>query len=163
MEETSSEEPAAPPAARGGPPIVVLAILGLNLAVSGFTLFQVMGKAHARTAAAAPAPGPPRREVVGPLVTIDPFVVNLDEPGNPRYLKIQLQVEMLDGAATRLFEKNKTLIRDELLGYLSGLKLESTLGADNKQKIRAELERRVGDLVGDGRVRRIVFVEFVVQ
>jgi len=114
-------------------------------------------------AAPAPATERPRREVFGPLVMLDPFVVNLNEPGSPRYLKIQLQVELLDGAAVKTFEKSKTLVRDDLLSYLSGLTMAETLGAENKNHIRGELESRVGELVGEGRVRRIVFADFVVQ
>jgi flagellar FliL protein len=158
---TDDENAEAPTPPRARPPIVLLALLAVNIAISAFILMKVM------SGCAAPAPhqepGPPRREVVGPMVALDPFVVNLDEPGSPRYLKVQLQMEMVNGGAVKVFEKNKTLVRDELLGYLSGLKVASTLGAENKSRIRDELEGKVAELIGEDRVRRIVFVEFVVQ
>jgi flagellar FliL protein len=122
-----------------------------------------MGAKPAHATTEAHDPGPPRREVVGPMVVLDPFVVNLDEPGAPRYLKVTVQMEMVNGAAVKVFEKNKTLIRDELLGYFSGLKVASTLGAENKTQIRDQLEHKVAELIGEDRVRRIVFAEFVVQ
>jgi flagellar protein FliL len=163
-DEPSEENHEAPAAPKSKPPIVLIALLAINLGVSGFTLFKVMGASAPHPVPAAHAePGPPKREVIGPLVSLDPFVVNLDEPGSPRYLKVQLQMEMVNGGAVKVFEKNKTLIRDELLGYLSGLKVASTLGAENKNQIRSQLETKVSELIGTERVRRIIFNEFVVQ
>ena len=101
--------------------------------------------------------------MTGPLITLDPFVVNLNEPGSSRYLKVQLQVEVANGAAAKSFEKSKQLIRDDLLSYLSGLKVADTLGAESKDKIRDELQAAVGEVIGEDRVHRVVFIEFVVQ
>ena len=146
------------------PPKLVLGLLAANLGVSAFILVKVMGgQAHATPHEPPPPHDAVRKEVVGPLVALDPFVVNLDESGTPRYLKVQLQVEMKDGGAVKALERNKTLVRDRLLGYFSGLKLSETLGADNKDQIRGELESQVAEIVGEGRVRRIVFADFVVQ
>ncbi len=145
--------------------MVVVALLGLNLALTAAGLF--MAVKHGKPAHAAPAhgaeAGPPPREVTGPLITLDPFVVNLDEPGSSRYLKVQLQVEVANPAAVKLFEKSKQLIRDDLLSYLSGLKVADTQGAPNKDKIRDELFAAVAEVVGEDRVHRVVFIEFVVQ
>lgn len=163
MSDDPSDAPELPVTPAPKPPKVVLGLLAMNLGLSAFIVFKmVTGAAHA-TAATAQPPSPPTREVVGPLVVLEPFLVNLDEPGSPRYLKLQIQVELLDGGAVKVFDKNKTLVRDEVLGYLSGLTVASTLGADNKNQIRSELERRVAELIGKERVRRIVFAEFVVQ
>jgi flagellar FliL protein len=168
MSDEPSDDTDALPVPGPRAPKLVVALLAVNLALSGFIVFKMLtgetlaSTAHV-TAAVAPEPGPPAREVVGPMAVLEPFLVNLDEPGIPRYLKLQIQVELLDGASVKVFEKNKTLVRDEVLGYLSGLKVTSTLGADNKNQIRSELERRVTELIGKDRVRRIVFADFVVQ
>jgi flagellar FliL protein len=166
-----SDEPAAdqpddaPRAPR--PPKVVLGLLGVNLLLSVGILIKLLGSpAHVAAAHASPhaKEGEHRtKEVVGPMTTLDAFVVNLDEPGTPRYLKVQLQLEMKDGAAVRALEKNKTLVRDAVLGYLSGLTLEKTLGAGNKDQIRTELAVAIAEIIGDERVLRVVFAEFVVQ
>ncbi len=157
-----SEAPVGPPAAK--PPMVVVALLGLNLALTaGGLLMAVKNGKPAHAAAPHVAAGPPPREVTGPLITLDPFVVNLDEPGSSRYLKLQLQVEVSNASAAKLFEKSKQLIRDDLLSYLSGLKVADTQGTESKDKIRTELEAAVAEVIGEDRVHRIVFIEFVVQ
>jgi len=136
----------------------------LNLGASGFTTFKVV---TAPPAAAADAPHekkpPPSTEIVGPVVPLDPFVVNLDEPGTARYLKISLQIELLDEKAGEAIVKSKQLIRDTILSHLSGLKLSDTLGATAKDKLRSEITKKLESILGPNKVRRIFFGDFVVQ
>lgn len=169
----SDDEPEEkPPQVR--PPRTSKAVLGLlaaNLAVSGFILFQTMGQSSAHPAAAAAAvpaegtaPTPDQaNQITGPVIPLDPFVINLNEPGPSRYLRIQLQIELRDGAATKSLEKSKQLVRDDILSYLSGLRVADTLGPENKDRIRDALARRVGERLGPQQVNRMIFAEFVVQ
>lgn len=161
-EETPPAEAAGPPAPK--PPKIILGLLGINLALSGLVAFKTMTAkpAHAEAAKEA-APVATSRELTGALVAMEPFVVNLDEEGSPRYLKVGLQAEVRNDEDVKVLEKNKTIIHDDVLGYLSGLKVSETLGAANKDHIRSELVERMGKVVGEDRVRRIVFTEFVVQ
>lgn len=162
-EETPPAEAAGPPAPK--PPKIILGLLGVNLALSGLVAFKTMTAhpAHAAEAHKEAAPVATSRELTGALVALEPFVVNLDEEGNPRYLKVGIQAEVREESDVKILEKNKTIIHDDVLGYLSGLKVSETLGAANKDHIRAELVERMGKVVGEDRVRRIVFTEFVVQ
>ncbi len=164
MSDADEEAPADLPPPRPRPPMIVVALLVVNLLASGFLVFQTVTRpAHATGAPAKESVEAPRKEVVGPMVVLEPFVVNLDEPGTSRYLKVQLQAEMIDAAAAKTLERNKTLVRDGVLGYLSGLKVAETLGAASKDRIRTALEEQVAEIVGEGRVRRIIFADFVVQ
>jgi flagellar basal body-associated protein FliL len=149
-------------------PKAVVGLLAANLLLSAGILVKVLGSsANVATAHAASEKGedakPKTKEIVGPLATLEPFVVNLDEAGTPRYLKVQVELEMKDGAAVRVVEKNKTLVRDAILAYLSGLKLGETLGAASKDQIRDALAELIAEIIGADRVRRVVFAEFVVQ
>src|SRR5580692_8477926 len=82
-------KPAAPSGGKTSKPI--LALLVLNLGVSGFATFKLATAAE--EAPARPAEPPPH-EISGPVVPLDPFVVNLDEPGTSRYLKVTIQLEV---------------------------------------------------------------------
>lgn len=162
-----SDEPVKPAAA---PPTgaktskVVLILLVLNLGASGFGTFKAV---TAKPAHAAP---PEQKhetndkiEVTGPVIALDPFVVNLDEPGNSRYLKVTFQIELVKGDAQVVIEKNKQVIRDSILSYLSGLKLADTLGVAAKDKLRADVMKKLEEIVGEHKVRRLFLQEFVVQ
>lgn len=154
----AAETPSAPKTSKA-----VLGLLVLNIAATGFVTFRIVTTppAAAATAHEAPPP-PPTAEVTGPVVALDPFVVNLDEPGTARYLKVTLQLELLHDAEASL-TKSKELVRDAILGYLSGLHVKDTLGAEAKDKIRGELMARLEKLIGPNKVRRMFFQEFVVQ
>jgi flagellar protein FliL len=161
-----SDEAPPPPAA--APPVAksskaVLGLLLLNLGVTGFVAFKVL-TAHPVAAATAEhgAPAAPTSEVTGPVVALDPFVVNLDEPGTSRYLKVTLQLELAP-KAEEVLARSKQVVRDTILSHLSGLHLKDTLGAGAKDKLRGELLAKVNKLIGPDKARRMFFQDFVVQ
>lgn len=153
---------AGPPSAKPSP--IILGLTVLNLGASGFAAFK-LATAHAAHAPAEQheAAPPPGNEIEGPLKAFDPFVVNLNEPGTARYLKVVIEFEMADAKAAHAADKSKQVIRDEILRYLSSLNLAATLGGEAKDKIRDDLKERVDSVLGEGRVRRMFFQEFVVQ
>jgi flagellar FliL protein len=162
--EHEAKEAAAPAAAGGKPPKVVLALLALNLGLSGFAAFKVATAKPAHAAAAAKeGKEPASSEVTGTVINLDPFVVNLNEMGSSRYLKVTIQLELSEHEAEKSIEKNKQIIRDGMLSYLSGLHLKDTLGAQAKDKIRTDLLAQIEGVVGTHRVRRMFFQEFMVQ
>lgn len=161
-----SDEP--PPAASSKPkapkgPKVMILLLVMNLGASGFTTFKVATAHPAEAGEAHAAPEPPANEVVGKVIALDPFVVNLDEQGQSRYLKLTLQFELQDSASEAALNKSKQLIRDNFLSHLSGLKLADTLGVAAKDKLRADLMKKLVDILGANKIRRMFFQEFVVQ
>jgi flagellar FliL protein len=159
--EGGHEKPKKPKG--GGTSPIVMALLVLNLGASGFGVFKIM---TATPAAAAPAPVHEEKsgkEITGPVIALDPFVVNLDEPGNARYLKMTVQLELVNEKDAEVIEKSKQVIRDEVLGYLSGLHVKDTLGAGAKDAIREALMKRLETIVGEHKVRRMFFQEFMVQ
>jgi|SRR5580698_1033428 flagellar FliL protein len=160
-------EGAAPKGKDKGPkaktPLPVLLMLVLNLGASGFGVFKLLHLPQAEAAKAEVVEKPSTKEITGPVVPLDAFVVNLDEPGTSRYLKITLQLELVDAKAEETLEKSKQVIRDEVLRHLSGLKLADTLGAKAKDTLRDALMKIIEDVVGPNKIRRMFFQEFVVQ
>ncbi len=157
----------APPAAKApGPPKIVLILLVLNLGATGFLTFKnVTAAPHAVAGKKSDAhdvkSGKPKP---GPMVTMDPFVVNLNEPTSSRFLKAAFELEVADAATVKALEDEKRAVRDEVLRYLSGLTVEQTLGEENKTKIQESLIARIDKrLGGGGKVRRMYFSEFMVQ
>ena len=99
----------------------------------------------------------------GPVATLEPFVVNLNEEGSTRFLKATFEVELTSNHAVDEIANNKRVVRDEVLRYLSGLAVGDTLGEAGKNKIRDEVTFRIDKALGGGRVRRTFFTDFVVQ
>jgi len=143
---------------------IVPILLVLNLGVSGFSTFKLAtAKAAAPAAAEHAESGPTTSEVTGPVIALEPFVVNLDEAGTSRYIKVTLQVELVSKDDEHVLEKSKLAIRDMILSHLSGLKLADTLGTSAKDKLRTDLMTKLVTIIGEHHVRRLFFQEFVVQ
>jgi flagellar FliL protein len=166
-DEPAPLKPAGPPSAKSSKG--VLGLLVLNLVGTLFVAFKVATAHPAEAAAPHPHEEISTSEVTGPVVGLDPFVVNLDEPGTPRYLKVTLEIELAGGAkgggegGEGGLAKSKQLVRDAILSYLSGLHVKDTLGAEAKDKIRSDLLARLTKLLGPDKVRRMFFQDFVVQ
>jgi flagellar protein FliL len=170
-EEEVAEDSPAPPAGGGTPKLlVVLAVL--NLGATGFLGFRTMSGGNQATPAPAVAhaaapvvvrdAGVPLAKP-GPVVPIDTFVVNLNEPGQSRYLKATFELQVATENAAKQIDKDKRAVRDEILRYLSGLAVADTLGEENKQKIQEALVARLEKVLGGEKVQHLFFSEFVVQ
>ena len=159
----------AKPEGEGGPakpkgpgvPMPVLALLVLNLGATGFVAMKVLNPPPihiAKEKHEAPSDKP------GPVYSMDPFVVNLNEPSSSRFLKAAFELEVADDSTMKALETQKRAVRDEVLRYLSGLTVADTLGEDNKSKIQETLVARIDKaLGGKGQVRKMYFSEFMVQ
>src|SRR5438067_533510 len=113
---------AAAPAASGGRSALLPIILGvLNLGTTGFIALRILHAPLPGVAAEAAASKEPKAKEEGPVVTVDPFVVNLNEPGSNRYLKISFELELANAKALEEFNRVKRGLRDDVLRYLSGL------------------------------------------
>src|SRR5687767_4051987 len=119
------ETPAAGPKVK--PSKLILALLVLNLGATGFATFKILTAKPAQAAAKHEPPPPPTSEV-GPTLSLDPFVVNLDEAGQSRYLKVTMMLEVSSKDVIGKITKGQQLVRDAILSHLSGLKLSDTLG-----------------------------------
>lgn len=161
--EEASADAAKPKTPRSGTSPLVMALLVLNLGASGFGVFKLMTATPAAAATVTVHDDKSAKEITGPVVALDPFVVNLDEPGNARYLKMTVQLELVNEHDGEVIEKSKQVIRDEVLSYLSGLHVKDTLGATAKDAIRESLMKRIEAVVGEHKVRRMFFQEFMVQ
>lgn len=143
--------------------IIAVLLLG-NLAGTGFIIAKML---H-------PPPPPESKEEIekkaeaarkapGPIVPMEVFVVNLNEPNSARYLKTAFELELSRPTAPKEIEEQKRGIRDDILSYLSSLSVADTLGDVGKQKIKGEVIKRVDKNLGAGTVKRLFFTEFVVQ
>lgn len=164
-EETEGEdvEDSAPSGGGGNKLMVLMALLNL-LAVGGIGAFLIINQNN--QAAAAPGAAPvaaPTGSVQGPLVPLEPLVVNLNVVGATRYLKVTAQVELPSSATPEEFTPSLVPIRHRLLIELSGLTIEDTQGAEKKLKLQEDLRDKINEMLGAGSITRILFTEFVVQ
>lgn len=172
MSDDAPDNTAAPDAAAKKPakPSKLLPILMIvNLAGTGAAVFfsmkpKVLPVAAAAAAAEAKEGDHGEEKKPGPVVALDPFIVNLNEEGSSRYLKTTFELELKDIPAQKELELGKRRVRDEVLRYLSGLGVADTQGEAGKTKIQSEILARVDKAMGgEQKVTAVFFTDFVVQ
>ena len=94
-------------------------------------------------------------------VALPAFVVNLADPNSRRYLKIVLDVEMTGNP--ELLEANMAKVRDSLLLLLSSKTSQELATLEGKILLRKEIVDRLNQALGQAKVARVYFTDFVIQ
>lgn len=148
------------------PWIIVLLVVVLSNGVWA-GVFVVMG--NPATASAEPVdsdpaePAEPADVEPGPLVELEPFVVNLNDPASSRYLRIGISVELGAEEDREALEKRMVPLRDGYISELSMQAPEHLLSARDKERLRDNLLTRAQRLVSKRAVRDVYFTEFMMQ
>lgn len=92
---------------------------------------------------------------------MEPFLVNLADPGQLRYLKVTLQVETQQRGEE--FGKRLPQSRDSVLTILSSKNSKDIMTSEGKNALREEIREKLNHLLMETKVRNIYFTEFVIQ
>lgn len=143
---------------------VMLIVVAVNvIAIGGVGAFMFLGGAEGGAGEASAAE--PAMEMTEPAVTVpmDPFVVNLYEPGGGRYLKMAVEFEVPGEKGTEIVKMRQPMIRHSAIAYLSGLTFADTQGVEQKEAIREELKKRANEVLRRDVVRNVYFTDFIIQ
>lgn len=137
---------------------LILALLGGAAGYVAVAKGMIPGAEKAeKPAKAAPAP-------LGDIafVPIDPMVISLTEEGRAQHLRFRAQLEV-----NAAYQDEVTLILprvvDVLNGYLRALELDDLRDPLALTRLRAQMLRRVQIVTGEGRVRDLLIIEFVLN
>jgi flagellar FliL protein len=92
---------------------------------------------------------------------MEPFLVNLADPGQLRYLKVTLHVETHQKGEE--FEKRLPQSRDSVLTVLSSKNSRDLMTSEGKNALREEIKEKINHLLTETKVKNIYFTEFVIQ
>lgn len=141
---------------------IVLILLGLNFALSAFGVFKLITLPAPVAAETATEEEDPNK--MGPIHSFEPFVVNLNDIEDPRFLKVRIDVELAnDEIALKIDESMTRVARDRVMRYLSNLKLQDVMGEEAKSTIAGAIGERLTETVGEESIKNVLFAEFVVQ
>jgi len=96
-------------------------------------------------------------------VALKAFVINLADADAPRYLKVDITLQVIDKEAEKEVEEYNAMVRDTVLAYLSGLSAEQTVGPLGKSDMRHAIKKRINDVLPSAPVERVFFTQFIVQ
>lgn len=151
--------------------IIILLVLVAVLGAGGFFAYQYFfaspkeGEAQTNaTEATAPQNAATANATApGQLVKLDTLVVNLADPLGRRYLKVSMEVEIVDAQAVTELNAAMSKVKDALLLLLSSKTFADVATMDKKLELKLQVVERLNQILGKSRVRDVYFTEFVVQ
>lgn len=100
---------------------------------------------------------------IGPMVDIDPFIVNILDNEESRYLKAAITIEVDSDVASRELNARMAQVKDAILLLIGNKTFNELSDLQGKIQLRAELINKLNSILVQGKVKRIYFTDFVVQ
>ncbi|MFP4304146.1 MAG: flagellar basal body-associated protein FliL [Rhodosalinus sp.] len=153
----------APPKRRSRLPLVLGLVLALAGGAGGFLavragILPLSGIAQAQKETPE-QPAPARLGAVA-FVPLDPIVVSLAPAAAGRHLRFTAELEVTPGHRKEV-EALRPRVIDVLNGYLRALDESDLESPGALVRLRAQMLRRVQMVTGEGRVRDLLVMEFV--
>lgn len=101
--------------------------------------------------------------VPGELISLEPFLVNLANPGGRTYLKVKIELEASDKTAVGEIEQSMPRVRDAIILLLSSKTYEDVANLQGKEQLRQEILAKLRTLPGGQDLIGAYFTEFVSQ
>ncbi len=102
-------------------------------------------------------------KIVGTMVPLDTFLVNIDDGKETRFLKTTLTLELENEDLQEEITKRMPQIRDTILLLLSSKHFSDIRSFDGKYILREEILDQLNGILVTGRIKNVYFTEFVVQ
>jgi len=123
-------------------------------------------KANAEEATRTAAEGSAQKEKADDkpaIFELEPFVVNLADTREIRYLKVTIKLELSKAEFTQEVSNHLPQIRDSLLILLSSKEYNAIRTVEGKMELRDEILRRINSILSKGEVKMAYFTDFVAQ
>lgn len=108
---------------------------------------------------AAPAAGGPSANIF----PMEPFIVNIYDGQELRYLKVKVELDMVGPAVKGEIEAKLAPIRDAVLVLLSAKTLQDVQDVQGKNTLKDEILAAVNKHIPPGKISKVYFTDFVVQ
>lgn len=163
-EEKKAEETTQPAGGSKKLLIVVIILIVVIVAAGGAGAFFMLkgGKGEKAKKSEDDVADTSTNGKMGPTLQMKSFIINLDEPGGARYLKLSVELE-LRKALNEEQSKETIRVRDKIIVYLSGLRIVDVQKRKAKIKLKQSLLKIANEAYGAKRVRAVYFKEFVIQ
>lgn len=113
---------------------------------------------HGAAAAGAGAAGPTAN-----IYPLEPFIVNIYDGQELRYLKVKVELEMISPAIKNELDGRLAPIRDSVLILLSAKTLQDIQDVQGKNTLKDEILGAINKNIPPGKIAKVYFTDFVVQ
>lgn len=136
-------------------PLFLVIVLVLVAVVGGVLLFsKKVASSHGK---------PTIVEAPKTLIPLDEFVVNLADQREPRYLKVEIVIEVRGNKAKDEVTDLKPKIRDGIIQVLSSKYYSELLESSGKERLKAQLKSALNGIMEDSKVVNVYFTSLAMQ
>jgi len=100
---------------------------------------------------------------IGPIMTLDAFVVNLAGSRGERYLKTTLSVELRNEKALEAVTPLTACMRDAIIGVLSSQTMDDLETPGAKDALKQQIVTKLNEVIGSPLVVNVYYQDFVMQ
>jgi flagellar FliL protein len=146
--------------------IGVMMLLMLGLGGGLFMMWNQLSALNAQSVADAgeqPDEVASLEQPLGPIFSLDTFIVNLADKGGNRYLRVTMDLELDNPELEDELNKRLPQVRDSLLMILPTKRFEDISTVQGKTALRDEMLEALNGYLAQGKITNIYFKEFVVQ
>lgn len=111
----------------------------------------------------APAAGGAAAGPAANIFPLEPFIVNIYDGQELRYLKVKVELEMVSPAIKPEIEGRLAPIRDSILILLSAKTLHDIQDVQGKNALKDEILGAINKNIPPGKIAKVYFTDFVVQ
>ncbi len=162
-EENAAVE--APVKAGMGKKMILMILVGILLlgGGGGAAWFFMGGKDEKPNAHEEQAKAEGAHEEPGPIMELEPFLLNLADRDELRFLKVSIKLELDRPEEKTDFQNKVPAIRDALLVLLSSKESQILRTVNGKRRVREEIMTRVNGVMSKGKIANVFFTDFIIQ
>ena len=148
--------------------IIIGAAVALLVIVGGAAAFFLGGskaekKPGHETAKVEAKAGEGAGAGAGSVYPLEPFIVNIYDGQEIRYLKLKVEFEMANAQVKPELESKVAPLRDAILILLTTKTMQEIQDLQGKNQLREQILGAVGKIIPAGKVTKVYFTDFVVQ
>jgi flagellar FliL protein len=146
--------------------IIIIAAAVILLGGGAAAFFLLKGEDPESATASEPnsaATAPVVNGAIGPMVEIEPFIINILDDEGTRYLKAAITLETNNEPVIEEITQRMPQIRDAILLLVGNKTFGELADLQGKLQLRSEIRERLNKILTGGRIQKIYFTEFVVQ
>ena len=103
------------------------------------------------------------KKEIGPIYSLESFIVNLDDPKYRKYLRVTMDLELRTEEKIGEVEDRLPQIRDCVLTILPAKQYEQVTTVEGKNALRKEIQTALNAFFDKEIITNIYFTEFVIQ
>jgi flagellar FliL protein len=99
----------------------------------------------------------------GPILKLEPFVIQLRALESERYIRITFDLEVKSDADAEFVKGRLSHIRDAVIAWFSDRTVEELRGSEGMDRVKTALTHRLDEVVPGHRIRQLLITDFVMQ